>query len=91
LIVEAGFPPGVVNIVPGYGDKAGAALSSHVDVDKIAFTGSTEIGKLILEAAAVNTKRVTLEMGGKSPLVITEDFDLDSAVQIAHDACFANT
>jgi acyl-CoA reductase-like NAD-dependent aldehyde dehydrogenase len=91
LIVEAGFPPGVVNIVPGYGDKAGAALSSHVDVDKIAFTGSTEIGKLILEAAAVNTKRGTLEMGGKSPLVITEDFDLDSAVQIAHDACFANT
>jgi acyl-CoA reductase-like NAD-dependent aldehyde dehydrogenase len=91
LIVEAGFPPGVVNIVPGYGHKAGAALSSHVDVDKIAFTGSTQIGKLILEAAAINTKRVTLEMGGKSPLVITEDFDLDSAVQIAHDACFANT
>ena len=91
LVKEAGFPPGVVNIVPGYGHTAGAALSGHPDVDKIAFTGSTEVGKKIVSAATVNMKRVTLEMGGKSPVVVTEDFDLDSAVEIAHNACFANT
>ena len=91
LVKEAGFPPGVVNVVPGYGHTAGAALSEHPDVDKVAFTGSTEVGKKILTASAGNMKRVTLEMGGKSPLVITEDFDLDSAAEIAHWACFANT
>lgn len=68
LIKEAGFPPGVVNIVPGYGPTAGAAISSHMDIDKVAFTGSTEVGKLIKEAAGKsNLKRVTLELGGRAP------------------------
>src|SRR5690348_5457082 len=70
LIMEAGFPEGVVNIVPGYGETAGAALAGHYDVDKVAFTGSTEVGKLILQAAAGNLKKVSLELGGKSPNVI---------------------
>ncbi|GFR15960.1 retinal dehydrogenase 2 [Trichonephila clavata] len=74
LALEAGFPPGVFNVLPGYGPTAGAAIAAHMDVDKVAFTGSTEVGKLILQAAGVsNTKRVTLEMGGKSPLVIFDD------------------
>ncbi|XP_022236933.1 aldehyde dehydrogenase, mitochondrial-like, partial [Limulus polyphemus] len=91
LIKEAGFPPGVVNIVPGYGPTAGAAISEHPDVDKVSFTGSTEVGKLIQEAAGkTNTKRVTLEMGGKSPLVVFADADLDKAVEMAHFACFVN-
>jgi len=91
LIKEAGFPPGVVNILPGYGPTAGAAIASHPDIDKVAFTGSTEVGKLILEAAgASNCKRVTLEMGGKSPLVIFDDADIDEAVEIAYNALFAN-
>src|ERR1700692_3187264 len=70
LIQEAGFPEGAVNIVPGYGETAGAALAGHPDVDKIAFTGSTEVGKLIVHAAAGNLKKVSLELGGKSPNVI---------------------
>ena len=87
LAVEAGFPPGVINVVPGYGHTAGAALAAHPDVDKIAFTGSTEVGKLIQQAAGQsNTKRVGLEMGGKSPLVVWEDADLDLAAEIAHEA-----
>lgn len=91
LIKEAGFPPGVINIVPGYGPTAGGALTGHYDVDKVSFTGSTEVGKLIQQAAGKsNTKRVTLEMGGKSPLVICSDVDLDEAVKIAHDALFFN-
>ncbi|XP_047530356.1 aldehyde dehydrogenase X, mitochondrial-like [Vanessa atalanta] len=91
LIKEAGFPPGVVNIVPGYGPTAGAALTHHPDVDKVAFTGSTEVGKLILGAAPVaNLKRVTLELGGKSPLVVFNDADVEQAAQIAHAAAFAN-
>ncbi|XP_055948174.1 retinal dehydrogenase 2-like [Argiope bruennichi] len=91
LVLEAGFPPGVFNVVPGYGPTAGAAIASHMDVDKVAFTGSTEVGKIILQAAgASNTKRVTLEMGGKSPLVIFDDADLDEAVEIAYNAVFAN-
>src|SRR6476660_8311933 len=69
LIMEAGLPPGVVNIVTGFGD-AGAALAAHDDVDKVAFTGSTEVGKLIVQAAAGNLKKVTLELGGKSPTII---------------------
>lgn len=74
LIKEAGFPPGVVNIIPGYGPTAGAAITNHSDVDKVAFTGSTEVGRLILGgAASSNMKRVTLECGGKSPLVICAD------------------
>lgn len=91
LIKEAGFPPGVINIVPGYGPTAGAAISSHPDVNKVAFTGSTEVGKLIMEAAAKsNLKRITLELGGKSPNVIYKDVDLDYAVENAHQALFFN-
>ncbi|XP_063376949.1 aldehyde dehydrogenase X, mitochondrial-like [Cydia fagiglandana] len=91
LIKEAGFPPGVVNVVPGYGPTAGAALTHHPDVDKVAFTGSTEIGRIILGAATVaNLKRVTLELGGKSPLVVFNDADVEKAAQIAHAAAFAN-
>ncbi|XP_013362003.1 PREDICTED: retinal dehydrogenase 1-like [Chinchilla lanigera] len=89
LIKEAGFPPGVVNIVPGYGPTAGAAISSHMDVDKVAFTGSTEVGKLIKEAAGKsNLKRVTLELGGKSPCIVFADADLDTAVEFAHQGLF---
>src|ERR1700757_1997921 len=80
LIVEAGFPDGVVNIVPGYGETAGAALAAHPDVDKIAFTGSTEVGKLILQAASGNLKKVSLELGGKSPNIVFADVDLDAAI-----------
>ncbi|CAG2115919.1 unnamed protein product [Medioppia subpectinata] len=84
LVKEAGFPAGVVNVVTGYGPTAGAALSEHKDVDKVAFTGSTEVGKIIQAAAGrSNCKRVTLEMGGKSPLVIFDDADLEAAVQTA--------
>ncbi|XP_022253942.1 retinal dehydrogenase 2-like isoform X2 [Limulus polyphemus] len=91
LLKEAGFPPGVVNIIPGYGPTAGAAIAEHPDVDKVAFTGSTEVGKLIQQAAGrSNTKRLTLEMGGKSPLIVFDDADVDKAVEIAHQALFAN-
>ncbi|XP_012371661.1 retinal dehydrogenase 1-like [Octodon degus] len=89
LIKEAGFPPGVVNIVPGYGPTAGAAISSHMDIDKVAFTGSTEVGKIIKAAAGnSNLKRVTLELGGKSPCIVFADADLDSAVELAHMGLF---
>ena len=81
LIQEAGIPDGVVNIVPGYGETAGAALAAHPDVDKVAFTGSTEVGKLILQAAAGNLKKVSLELGGKSPNIVLEDADLDAAIR----------
>ncbi|XP_013387907.1 aldehyde dehydrogenase, mitochondrial-like [Lingula anatina] len=91
LSVEAGFPPGVINIVPGYGPTAGAALAEHMDVDKIAFTGSTEVGQLVMMAAAKsNMKRVTFEMGGKSPNIIFDDADLDEAVTWAHAAIMNN-
>uniref|UniRef100_A0A803TZN4 Aldehyde dehydrogenase 1 family member A3 n=1 Tax=Anolis carolinensis TaxID=28377 RepID=A0A803TZN4_ANOCA len=91
LIKEAGFPPGVVNIVPGYGPTAGAAISTHPQVDKIAFTGSTEVGKLIKEAASKsNLKRVTLELGGKNPCIVCADADLDLAVDCAHQGAFFN-
>src|SRR6202041_465895 len=90
LIAEAGFPEGVVNIVPGYGETAGAALAAHPDVDKIAFTGSTEVGKLIVHAAAGNLKKVSLELGGKSPNVVYKDADLDSAIAGAASAIFFN-
>ncbi|CAH1796081.1 unnamed protein product [Owenia fusiformis] len=90
LIKEVGFPPGVVNIVPGYGPTAGAALSEHMDVDKIAFTGSSEVGKLIMAAVAKsNLKKVSLELGGKSPNIIFADADMASAVEWAHQGvCF---
>lgn len=91
LIQEAGFPPGVVNIITGFGETAGAALSSHADVDKVAFTGSTEVGKLIVKAAGEsNLKRVTLELGGKSPNIILPDADLDLAIPGAANAIFFN-
>src|SRR5271170_1223577 len=76
LLQEAGFPDGVVNIVPGYGETAGAALAAHPDVDKIAFTGSTEVGKLIIHAATGNLKKVSLELGGKSPNIVLDDADM---------------
>ncbi|CAH2108459.1 unnamed protein product [Euphydryas editha] len=91
LVKEAGFPPGVVNVVPGYGPTAGAALTNHPRVDKMAFTGSTEVGRIIMSGApSVNLKRVTLELGGKSPLVIFNDADVDKAAEIAHRAAFSN-
>jgi phenylacetaldehyde dehydrogenase len=90
LFQEAGFPDGVVNIVPGYGETAGAALAAHPGVDKIAFTGSTEVGKLILQAAAGNLKKVSLELGGKSPNVVFADVDLDTAIAGAASAIFFN-
>ncbi|XP_035666435.1 retinal dehydrogenase 2-like [Branchiostoma floridae] len=91
LIKEAGFPPGVVNIVPGYGPTAGAAISEHMDIQKVAFTGSTEVGKIIQQAAGKsNLKRVSLELGGKSPTIVFPDADLDFAVEEAHQALFFN-
>ncbi len=91
LIVEAGYPDGVVNILPGFGPTAGAAIARHMDVDKVAFTGSTEVGHLIMEAAAQsNLKRVTLELGGKSPNIVFADTDLDEAVEGAHFGLFFN-
>jgi len=91
LILEAGFPEGVVNLVPGLGPTAGAAIANHMDVDKVAFTGSTETGRLILAAAArSNLKKVTLELGGKSPNIIFHDTDLDAAVEGAHLGTFSN-
>ncbi|MFL9942319.1 aldehyde dehydrogenase family protein [Paraburkholderia graminis] len=83
LIHELGLPPGVVNVVPGFGATAGAAMSAHPDIDKIAFTGSTGVGKQILQASAGNMKKVTLELGGKSPNIIFPDADLDRAVDAA--------
>lgn len=90
LLLQAGFPPGAVNIVPGFGD-AGAALAAHDDVDKICFTGSTATGQAIIRASAVNVKRVTLELGGKSPDIVFADADLDAAVPGAAMAVFGNT
>ena len=90
LIQEAGIPDGVVNIVPGYGETAGAALAAHPEVDKIAFTGSTEVGKLIVHAATGNLKKVSLELGGKSPNIVLPDADLDSAIPGAASAIFFN-
>jgi aldehyde dehydrogenase (NAD+) len=91
LIVEAGFPAGVVNILPGYGPTAGGAIARHMDVDKVAFTGSTEVGHLIMKAAAeTNLKRVTLELGGKSPNIVFSDADMEQAVEGSHFALFFN-
>ncbi len=89
LIAEAGVPDGVVNVVPGYGETAGAALAAHHNVDKIAFTGSTEVGKLIANAATGNLKKVSLELGGKSPNVVFDDAD-SSAIAGAAGAIFFN-
>ncbi|HVB87625.1 MAG TPA: aldehyde dehydrogenase family protein [Candidatus Dormibacteraeota bacterium] len=91
LIQEAGIPDGVVNIVTGFGETAGAALAAHPDVDKIAFTGSTEVGKLIVHAAAGNLKKVSLELGGKSPNIIFQDADIESAIPGAANGIFFNS
>ena len=91
LVAEAGFPPGVVNVIPGYGPTAGAAITSHPDVDKVAFTGSTAVGRLVLRAAgASNLKRVTLELGGKSPVIVFSDADLKEAVESCYSGLFGN-
>jgi phenylacetaldehyde dehydrogenase len=83
VIQETGLPPGVINVVPGYGSTAGAALALHPGVDKVAFTGSTAVGKQILQASAVIFKRVTLELGGKAPNIIFPDADIEKALQAA--------
>jgi phenylacetaldehyde dehydrogenase len=88
LIAEAGVPDGVVNVVTGFGETAGAALAAHDGVDKVAFTGSTEVGKLIVRAAAGNLKKLTLELGGKSPNIVFSDADPDTAVAGAANAIF---
>ncbi|HUI63170.1 MAG TPA: aldehyde dehydrogenase family protein [Steroidobacteraceae bacterium] len=90
LIAEAGIPEGVINIVTGYGEAAGAALVAHPDVDKISFTGSTQVGRLIGEAAARQMKHFTLELGGKSPMVVLEDADLDVTIPGTAMGIFAN-
>ena len=91
LALAAGFPPGVLNVVPGFGKTAGAALVNHPDVDKITFTGSPVVGRQILQGAAGNLKRVTLELGGKSANIIFPDADLDAAVRAAGSGIFFNT
>ncbi|KAI3980183.1 hypothetical protein MKX01_033324, partial [Papaver californicum] len=91
LLHEAGLPEGVLNVISGYGPTAGAALASHMDVDKLAFTGSTVTGKIVSELAGrSNLKPVTLELGGKSPFIVCEDADIDKAVETAHFALFFN-
>jgi aldehyde dehydrogenase (NAD+) len=91
LILEAGFPPGVVNILPGDGSTVGMAIARHMDIDKVAFTGSTEVGHLMMTAAAQsNLKRVTLELGGKSPNIVFADADLDAAIEGAYFGIFLN-
>lgn len=91
ILQEAGIPHGVVNIVTGIGSEAGAALAAHADVDKVSFTGSTEVGKKIVEAAAGNLKKVSLELGGKSPVVIFDDANLEHAIPGAAMGVFFNT
>jgi gamma-glutamyl-gamma-aminobutyraldehyde dehydrogenase len=92
LATEAGLPDGVFNVVTGYGEEVGKALACHMDVDMIAFTGSTEVGKLIMGyAASSNLKRVALELGGKSPLVVFADGDLDAAASAVAWGCFYNS
>ncbi len=90
LAAEVGLPPGVLNVVTGVGEKAGAALVQHPDVDKIAFTGSTQVGKIIMRAAADSLKKVSLELGGKSPNIVFEDADVDAAVRGSFAAIYYN-
>lgn len=91
LSLEAGIPPGVLNVVTGNGPASGSALASHEGVDKIAFTGSTAVGRKIVEAAIGNLKKVSLELGGKSPVIIFDDVDLDKAIAGAANAIFFNS
>ncbi|KAG7979596.1 hypothetical protein I3843_05G138400 [Carya illinoinensis] len=91
LLHEAGLPPGVLNVISGFGPTAGAPLASHMDVDKFAFTGSTKTGQIVHELASrSNLKPVTMELGGKSPFIVCEDADIDKAVELAHSALFFN-
>jgi phenylacetaldehyde dehydrogenase len=90
LMLDAGLPEGVVNVVTGFGETAGAAIAAHPGIDKVAFTGSTEVGRLIVKAAAGDLKRVTLELGGKSPNVVFADADLETAIPGAANAIFFN-
>jgi phenylacetaldehyde dehydrogenase len=90
LVCEAGYPDGVLNVVTGFGETAGAALAAHPQVDKVAFTGSTEVGRIIVQAAAGNLKKVSLELGGKSPNVVLADADVDLAIEGAANAIFFN-
>jgi phenylacetaldehyde dehydrogenase len=90
LALDVGFPPGVINILTGFGETAGAALAAHPGIDKIAFTGSTEVGRLIVAAAAGNLKRVSLELGGKSPMIVLPDADVDAVVAGAVPGIFFN-
>ena len=91
LVKEAGFPPGVINIISGFGKIAGAAISSHMDIDKVAFTGSTVVGRQIMKAAAgSNLKKVTLELGGKSPNIIFNDADIENAISWVNFGIFFN-
>ena len=91
LCMEAGLPEGVLNVVTGYGETAGAALAGHMDVDKVSFTGSTETGRQIIRASAGNIKKLTLELGGKSPNIVFNDADIEQAVPGAAMAAFANS
>lgn len=90
LIKEAGFPPGVVNILNGHGREAGAAIATHLDIDKVAFTGSTTTGKAIMKMASINMKNITLETGGKSAMLVFDDAELDQAVKWAHIGIMSN-
>ncbi|EOA30390.1 hypothetical protein CARUB_v10013510mg [Capsella rubella] len=91
LAKEAGIPDGVLNVVTGFGATAGAAIASHMDIDKVSFTGSTDVGRKIMQAAAAsNLKKVSLELGGKSPLLIFNDADIDKAADLALLGCFYN-
>lgn len=90
LVKEAGFPPGVINIIPGFGPTTGQPLIEHPDVNMIAFTGSTEVGQLVQRLSAQHMKRIQLELGGKSPLIIFPDADIDKAVEVAHSMCVVN-
>ena len=91
LIVEAGFPPGAINIISGFGKTAGAAMAAHMDIDKVAFTGSTVVGRQIMKAAASsNLKKVTLELGGKSPNIVFDDADIENAISWVNFGIFFN-
>jgi len=90
LVHEAGFPDGVINILTGFGEGAGAPLAAHDGVDKVAFTGSNEVGRMIVKAAAGNLKKVSLELGGKSPAIVFPDADLDRAIAGTASAIFFN-
>jgi acyl-CoA reductase-like NAD-dependent aldehyde dehydrogenase len=91
ILLEAGIPEGVVNVITGFGPGAGSSIAEHPDIDKVSFTGSTEVGKLILKASAGNLKRVSLELGGKSPNIIMPDADMDQAVRNAATGVFFNS